>query len=45
MVWREFRQTIPSNSEFSVPQVRMLLRQLEAILCRRIELVEWESLK
>ena len=38
------RQTIPTNSEYSVPQVRMLVRQVESILGRGIALEEWESL-
>lgn len=38
------RQTIPSNAEFSVPQVSVLLRQVGAVLGRRIPTEEWESL-
>ena len=44
MVVGQHRQTIPTNSEYSVPQVRMLLRQVESILGRRIALDEWERL-
>ena len=44
MVWRQHRQTIPTNSEFSVPQIRMLVRQLESILARSVLLDEWEGL-
>jgi hypothetical protein len=44
MVLRQHRQTIPSNSEYSIPQVRMLLRQVESILGRSIALDEWDSL-
>lgn len=44
MVVGQHRQTIPTNSEYSVPQVRMLLRQGESILGRRIALDEWERL-
>ena len=38
------RQTIPTNTEYSVPQVRMLARQVEAIMERKISLENWESL-
>ena len=38
------RQTIPSNSEYSVPQLRMLIRQIETIRGQRISAEEWESL-
>jgi hypothetical protein len=38
------RQTIPSNPEFSVPQLRMLIRQVESILGRKISGDEWSAL-
>jgi predicted RNA binding protein YcfA (HicA-like mRNA interferase family) len=44
MVFRQRRQTVPSNSEYSVPQVKMLLRQVEAILGRKIQTDEWSTL-
>jgi hypothetical protein len=44
MILGQHRQTIPSNSEFSVPQIRMLVRQVESILGRSISLDEWDSL-
>jgi hypothetical protein len=44
MILGQNRQTIPSNSEFSVPQVRMLLRQVESILECKLSLDEWNSL-
>jgi hypothetical protein len=43
MVLKQHRQTIPTNSEFSVPQIRMLLRQIESIFGRSISLDEWDS--
>lgn len=44
LIFQQHRQTIPSNSEYSIPQVRMLLRQVESILERRISVEEWDSL-
>jgi hypothetical protein len=44
MISGQHRQTIPTNSEYSVPQIRLLLRQVEAILARTISLDEWNSL-
>jgi hypothetical protein len=44
MVFGQHRQSIPTYSEYSVPQVRMLLRQVETILSRKISLDEWNSL-
>ena len=44
MVSGQHRQTIPTNSEYSVPQTRMLLRQLASILGRPVSLDDWNSL-
>ena len=44
MVSGRHRQTIPTNHEYSVPQIRMLLRQVESILARRVCVDEWNSL-
>lgn len=44
MVLGQHRQTIPSNAEFSMPQIRLLVRQVESILERPICLDEWNSL-
>ena len=38
------RQTIPSNAEYSLPQLKMLLRQVETLLRRKISAEEWEKL-
>jgi hypothetical protein len=44
MVIGNHRQTIPSNHEYSVPQLRMLMHQVEEILGRKIPAEEWNSL-
>jgi hypothetical protein len=44
MVFDNHRLTIPSNKEYSVPQLRMMLREAEAIIGREITADEWESL-
>lgn len=44
LVYRQRRQTIPSNADFSVPQVKTLLRQVEAVLGRKVSAEEWERL-
>ena len=38
------RQTIPNNAEYSLPQLRMSLRQIEGRLGRSVSAEEWESL-
>lgn len=44
MVYNNHRLTIPSNSEFSVPQLRMMIREVEDILGRQINLSDWNQL-
>lgn len=44
LVWGQHRLAIPSNAEYSVPQLRMMIREAEAILGREIELAEWDRL-
>lgn len=36
--------TIPSNEEYSVPQLKMMMKELENITGRKITLEEWERL-
>jgi predicted RNA binding protein YcfA (HicA-like mRNA interferase family) len=40
----QHRLTIPSNPEYSVPQLRVMLREVEEILGRNISLDEWNNL-
>ncbi|PYU51177.1 MAG: hypothetical protein DMG48_11560 [Acidobacteria bacterium] len=44
LIQNENRLTIPSNEEYSVPQLRMMLREAGFILGRDISLEEWERL-
>jgi predicted RNA binding protein YcfA (HicA-like mRNA interferase family) len=44
LVYQEHRQTIPSNPEYSVPQLRLILRQVQSILDRPTTLDEWDAL-
>ncbi len=43
MLFQNNRLTIPSNREFSVPQLKMMLREVERIIEREVTLEEWES--
>jgi hypothetical protein len=36
--------TIPSNSEYSVPQLRVMLREVEEVIERQITIDEWNKL-
>lgn len=42
--YEEHTLTIPNNSEFSIPQLKMLLKQAEKILEKKISLEERQRL-
>lgn len=44
MVYDNHRLAIPSNVEYSIPQLRMMIGEVEMILGRPITLNEWEEL-
>jgi len=44
MVFRQHRLAIPSNQEFSVPQLRMMLREVAEILERANSMEDWNQL-
>jgi len=45
MVFENYRLSIPSNAEFSVPQLRMMIREVESILDRTLDSDDWNRLK
>ena len=44
LTYQEHRLAIPSKEEFSVPQLRMMLREAAFLLGREVTLEEWERL-
>ena len=44
MVYEGHRLAIPSNAEYSVPQLRFMLREVAGIIDREISPREWNSL-
>ena len=44
MIYGQHRLAIPSNDEYSVPQLRMMLQEVAAILGREIKAEEWNEL-
>lgn len=44
MLYLENRLAIPSNTEFSVPQLKMLLHEAEQIIHQKIDLSQWNAL-
>ncbi len=41
MTYQNHRLSIPSNSEYSVPQLRFMIREIGAILEREITASDW----
>jgi hypothetical protein len=44
MVYQNHRLTIPSNAEYSVPQLRMMVQEIEEIIGRKIPAELWNKL-
>ena len=44
MVLSQKRLAIPSNTEYSVPQLRMMIREAEALMGREVTSDEWNNL-
>ena len=44
MIYGQHRLAIPSNDQYSVPQLRMLIREVEGIMEREITAQEWSKL-
>lgn len=44
MVYGQHRLAIPSNAEYSVAQLRMMIREVEEIIGREITVEEWNRL-
>lgn len=44
MVYQNQRLTIPSNNEYSIPQLKMMIREVEEIIGREIGIDEWNNL-
>jgi len=44
MVYEGHRMSVPSNAEYSVPQLRMMLDEVEDIIGRSVSVDEWNRL-
>lgn len=44
MIYSHYRLAIPSNEEYSIPQLRVMIREVEGILEKEISLEEWSGL-
>jgi hypothetical protein len=45
MVFKQHRLAIPSNAEYSIPQLRMMLHEVEQITGRQISADNWAYLR
>lgn len=45
MIYQQQRLAIPSNAEYSVPQLRMMIQEVEGILGHSITSAEWNELE
>jgi len=45
MIYKQYRLTIPSNSEYSVPPLKMMLQEIKSILGIEISIDNWNDLK
>jgi len=43
LVYKEHCLAVPSNDEYSIPQLRVMLREAAEILGRQINIEEWEQ--
>jgi len=44
MRYRTYTLTLPSNKEYSIPQIKMLLNEIERGISKKISLQQWENL-
>ena len=44
LIFAQHRLAIPSNAEYSIPQLKMMVREIEEIVCRVITVDEWDKL-
>lgn len=44
MVYRQHRLAVPTNAEYSIPQLRMMLKEVDEIMGRKIAADEWNAL-
>lgn len=44
LLFGNYRLAIPTNSEYSVPQLKMMLNEVEEIINRKILFDEWNKL-
>jgi len=45
MIYERYHLAIPSRADYSVPQLRVMLREVEDIIGRSISLEEWNELR
>ncbi|HOL22880.1 MAG TPA: type II toxin-antitoxin system HicA family toxin [bacterium] len=44
MIYKSYRLAIPSNKEYSVPQIKFMLKEIEDITNKKITIEIWNNL-
>jgi len=44
MVYKNHRLSVPANSEYSVPQLKMMIDEVEVVMDRPLSIEEWNDL-
>jgi hypothetical protein len=44
MIYDNQRLSVPSNAEYSVPQLKMMIHEIESIIDRNLSADEWNNL-
>jgi hypothetical protein len=44
MLYQNYRLAIPSNDEYSVPQLKMMLAEIESIVEKELDVDTWNNL-
>ena len=44
MIFENHRLSVPSNSEYSIPQLKMMINEVESIIDRPLSADEWSNL-
>lgn len=44
MIYKNHRLTIPSNEEYSIPQLKMMIKEIEEIIEQGVTIEKWTKL-
>jgi hypothetical protein len=44
LIYENHRLSVPSNAEYSIPQLKMMVNEIESIIERKLSADEWNNL-